>query len=157
MPFLLEIGYNDRFIFLHICSAHGLHKKIWNSDYMKNLAGNEYHHKIKQFEQIMHPGDDNQTLFKELDGFVSMKISDYFSYLDKRAKSKSDDDTFTFIPFDKTDPVTINLQRTGLYMIDFDMVKLLPRCHDNFLESFKLKGILPGGEYCMMHSVSTSS
>ncbi len=121
---------------------------------MKNFAGNEYHHKIRQFNKIRRPNDDNQSSFHEVDGFVSMKVSDYFSYLEKRAKSTCDNDTFSYTPFDKQYQSIIKPKQTGLYMIDFDMVKLLPRCYDDFLGSFKLPSILPGGENCMMNSVS---
>ena len=39
-------------------------------------------------------------------------------------------------------------------MIDVDMVKLLPQAFEDFQQSFKLPGILPGGSHCMMNAVS---
>lgn len=121
---------------------------------MRNFAGNEYHHKVRKFERIAHRGNESDSLFQEVDGFVSMKISAYFSYLEKRAKANNGDNTFTYTPFNQNDPVVINPHKTGLYMIDFDLVKLLPRCYDDFIGSFKIPGILPGGENCMMNAVS---
>jgi len=41
-------------------------------------------------------------------------------------------------------------------MIDFDMVKLAPTLHDDFVASFKLKSILPGGSHCMMSGVNSN-
>lgn len=41
------------------------------------------------------------------------------------------------------------------YMIDVDMVKLLPQAFEDFQQSFKLPGTLPGGSHCMMNAVSS--
>ena len=43
------------------------------------------------------------------------------------------------------------------YMIDVDMVKLLPQAFDDLRNNFKLPGILPGGSHCMMNAVSLFS
>ena len=43
------------------------------------------------------------------------------------------------------------------YMLDLDMVKMLPRAYENFATSFKLPKILPGGEHCMMNSINVSN
>ena len=40
-------------------------------------------------------------------------------------------------------------------MIDVDMVKLLPQAFEDFQQSFKLPGTLPGGSHCMMNAVSS--
>ena len=41
------------------------------------------------------------------------------------------------------------------YMIDVDLMNLLPKAYDDFQRNFKLPGILPGGAHCMMSAVST--
>jgi len=40
------------------------------------------------------------------------------------------------------------------YMLDLDMVKMLPRAYDDFIRCFKLPSILPGGSNCLMNAVS---
>jgi len=42
-----------------------------------------------------------------------------------------------------------------LYLIDYDMVKLLPKLNDDFSKNFMCPELLPGGEVCMMHEVNT--
>lgn len=123
---------------------------------MKTCAGDEYHHKVRQFQKNAGANQNDESLFHEVDGFVSMKVFDYFSYLEKRANGQCDDETFSYTPFNGKHPVTIKPRQTGLYLIDFDLEKLLPRCHDDFINSFSLPGLLPGGENCMMNSVSVS-
>jgi len=39
-------------------------------------------------------------------------------------------------------------------MIDVDMKRLTPLLNENFLESFELPAVLPGGSHCMMNSVT---
>ena len=100
---------------------------------------------------------ENAPYFHEVDGFLRMKISDFIDYLEKRSKiDDKDDPNFTFSTFDKKDDVTVNVNDTGLYMVDLDVVKLLPRCYDNFMKTFRLTSLLPGGDHCMLNAVSTS-
>lgn len=40
------------------------------------------------------------------------------------------------------------------YMLDLDMVKMLPRAYDDFIRCFKVPSILPGGSNCLMNAVS---
>ena len=49
---------------------------------------------------------------------------------------------------------SVDVVKNALYMLDFDMVKLLPTLYDDFVASFKLKGCLPGGSHCMMNCVN---
>lgn len=40
------------------------------------------------------------------------------------------------------------------YMLDLDMVKMIPRAYEDFLQNFRLPDILPGGTHCMMNAVN---
>ena len=51
---------------------------------------------------------------------------------------------------------TIDVKKTVLYMIDFDMEKLLPTLKEDFVSSFKLRETMPGGAHCMMHCVNSN-
>lgn len=94
----------------------------------------------------------------EVDKCLSMKVSDYVEYL-KRRKSCLRDGVnsleFTFIDHLGVE-CTIDVVKSVLYMIDYDMVKLLPTVYADFLASFKVPGILPGGIHCMMNSVNVN-
>jgi hypothetical protein len=56
----------------------------------------------------------------------------------------------------KGEEITINVTKTVLYMLDYDIVKLLPTLYDDFISCFKLRGALPGGSHCMMNSVTSN-
>lgn len=123
---------------------------------------------------------------KEVDKNLSMKISDYCKYLDRRATalqsimekrkaagvhpvnpaSVEDDligrsidvegqnpESFTFLTHDSEEK-TINVVDEVLYLIDYDMVKLLPPLYEDFVKNFKLPDCLPGGQQCMMNAVN---
>jgi len=118
--------------------------------------------------------DENQSFisYKEEKGLKSMRILDYISYLKKRdevlkqlnkhkkttdydlaTKENVDDLQFEFSDH-KGNSQIINVVDTVLYLIDFDVSKMLPRLSENFKESFRFPGFLPGGKHCMMNSVS---
>ena len=125
---------------------------------------------------------------KEVDKNLSMKISDYCKYLDKRSTalqsiaekrskkgvdlvnpaSREDDligrptdvegqnsESFTFLTHDGKEE-TINVVDEVLYLIDYDMVKLLPPLYEDFVNKFKLPDCLPGGQHCMMNAVNVN-
>ena len=156
---------NISVLFLLLFKALGLNGKLWNLGYMKDFVGNEYHHKVRKFERSK-PEDSNTdqtkthsaetvTSFRETDGFMSMKIADFIAYLEKRSSLDLDSNpNFTFKPFNAQSDVTINVEDTGLYMLDFDIVKLLPECYNDLLQTFKMTSLLPGGSHCMMNAVS---
>ena len=48
----------------------------------------------------------------------------------------------------------VGVGTSALYMIDVDINRLTPLLNKNFLESFELPSVLPGGSHCMMNSVS---
>ena len=48
----------------------------------------------------------------------------------------------------------VHIMGLDLKEIDFDVQKLTPLLHKNFLDTFKYPEVLPGGDYCMMNSVT---
>jgi len=120
----------------------------------------------------------NPVTHKEQNGFQSMKIRDYISYLKRRQAVllQSDvkdpdvydadmgmntdvdviDPMFHFTPFDGSEKA-IHVVNSVLYLIDFDLMKLLPALYENMTKSFRLPGLLPGGIHCMMNLVPTSA
>ena len=52
---------------------------------------------------------------------------------------------------------SLRVWTSALYMIDVDIMRLMPVLNENFIESFELPAVLPGGSHCMMNSVRTKS
>lgn len=113
--------------------------------------------------------------YDELDRCIAMKMSDYGRYLEMRhtalAKVGGDHKTpvsnvpngdekeaqticrnFAFKD-DSGEEQSIDVIDVVLYMIDLDLVKLLPELNENFAARFKFPGLLPGGTHCMMNAV----
>jgi hypothetical protein len=136
----------------------------WTLGNIREQLGDEFYHKFRRFDQV---GPNEYT---EVDGMLSMRVTEYMEFLERRRKclnrdqavddpksskvKATDDCQFTFKNHEGKFH-SINVVKTVLYMIDFDVVKLLPKFHHHFLSSFKLPGILPGGTHCMMNSVSS--
>jgi len=66
------------------------------------------------------------------------------------------DPLFRFTGFDGAER-EMNVLETVLYLIDFDLMKLLPSLYEDMRDGFLLPGILPGGAHCMMNQVATSA
>ena len=131
---------------------------------IREQLGDEFYHKFRRFDQA------GANEYREVDGMLSMRLTKFMEYLERRQKCLKRDQAvddpksseveatgdcqFTFKDHKGKDQ-SINVVKTVLYMIDFDIVKLLPKFHHHFSSSFKLPGIMPGGTHCMMNSVSS--
>ena len=107
--------------------------------------------------------------YRVRDGFLSMRTGEYVSYIRCRrtatraAARPSDvgggdtssavDPAFRYVGFDGVER-EVDVLDTVLYLIDFDLMKLLPSLYDDMRGAFLLPGILPGGGHCMMNQVS---
>lgn len=127
---------------------------------MKHFVGQYFHHKIRKFSRLKDPHDGSNIIssFREDDGFIDMKISDFIDYLETRSNLNEESDpqflTLSQLKDSESPKAKIDIFNTGLYMVDFDLVKLLPPWYDDLLKKFKLTDLLPGGDHCMMNSVS---
>lgn len=144
--------------------GEGLHDLALGN--IREQLGDEFYHKFRRFDQV------GPNEYMEVDGMLSMRLTKFMEYLERRRKylnrdyavddpkssevEATDDCQFTFKDHKGKDQ-SINVVKTILYMIDFDIVKLLPKFHHHFSSSFKLPGIMPGGTHCMMNSVSSLS
>jgi len=147
--------------------ADAMDPTLLSREYFDGCIGNKYHHRIRQFESISTDGQANggvsTKISKEKDGMLSMKFSDYFKYLDKRQAANVQDEnappgeanTFTFV--DGNDETkTVKVDEDALYLLDVDMVKLLPQSFDDLKNNFMLPSILPGGSHCMMNALNVN-
>ena len=162
--FLFKMMERDDITVISEGLADSINSSLWTREYIEGCIGSEYHHKFRRFE-TKHVEGHPATQPTEKEGWYSMKISDYFDYLEKRHSVKSSalngteeeqrdvSKDFTFIDSGGREK-TVNVDNESLYMIDVDLVKLLPQAFEDFQNSFKLPGILPGGSHCMMNAVS---
>jgi len=102
--------------------------------------------------------------YHEKDQSLSLKIADYAKYVSMRQAALKREETgdyeaggdeeteFRFRDYEGNEHA-IDVRVTVLYMIDFDVVKHLPKLNEALKNDFKLPGCLPGGVHCMMYAV----
>lgn len=151
------------------------HQKCWDLEYIKHRAGNQISHRIRRFKLVKRTAADffksrfdknpkEGEIGNEAESFVtpmelnqdtSMRISDYINYIEAWEKQSqigfedNKDNTFRTSSRDLYD-----LSQDRLYLIDFDFKKMLPESYESFKNNFMLPEVLPGGEYCLMRSVT---
>ncbi|KAL7537548.1 hypothetical protein ACHAXR_007900, partial [Thalassiosira sp. AJA248-18] len=169
--FLFRMMERDDITVISEGLADAINSKLWTREYIEGCIGADYHHKVRGFETSSHEnGPEKQSAQQptEKKGWYSMKVSDYFHYLEQRrsvksaklGSSKGDEclslsENFAFTDSDGTEK-SVNVDKEALYMIDVDMVKLLPQAFEDLQRNFKLPGILPGGSHCMMNAVNAN-
>ena len=179
-----------------------LNPSLWNLPFIAGLAGDEYCHGVRRFSRLIvaeseltkdasalesaEDGSATTKYFvthKEEETNISMKLSDYFSYLaqrraclqriasvrkgkgldpvnpsspdDRVGRAEGGEESFTFTSHDGKE-LSVNVVNDVLYLIDYDMVKLLPPLHEDFAKAFKAKDFLPGGGECMMNNINVN-
>lgn len=140
-----------------LLSPPGLPPDMWSTAYIADVLDTEVIHKIRRFDLLTV---DGQVVCKEVDGMMSMKAKDYHGYIVHRHDyllGDATDPQFTFFEPTKKTLVPFHVGNTILYIIDFDVAKLLPSMQSNFETHFRVPGLLPGGSHCMMSSVSVES
>jgi len=146
--------------------ADEINPSLWTREYIEGRIGSEYHHKFRVFETISNKNGPEQQ--KEKEGWYSMKVSDYFQYLEQRSTVKDgkldstnknerlrSSNMFSFTD-NQGNEKAVNVDNEAIYMLDVDMVKILPQLFEDFQHNFKLPGILPGGSHCMLNAVNVS-
>ncbi|KAL3786447.1 hypothetical protein HJC23_011028 [Cyclotella cryptica] len=171
--FLLKMMERDDITVISQGLLDEINSSLLGREYLEGVVGSRFHHKVKEFKKTLNkprdsiPTGEVNDKFEE-SGWYSMKISDYFEYVDRRlqiqgcniinAKGLDGCDGNTGKHFDFTNDegrnISIDPREVVLYMLDLDMVKMLPRAYDKFMRSFKLPSVLPGGLHCMMNAVN---
>ena len=132
---------------------------MWNLEYLRKCVGREFYHKFRRFDKIVD--ENGMEAYTEKDNLFSMRFADYVEYCEKRelfiakgsASFDAEEPIFTFE--DHLGKIhSVGVGTSALYMIDLDMKRLTPLLNNNFLESFELPSVLPGGSHCMMNSVT---
>eukprot|EP00804_Cyclotella_cryptica_P018161 CCRYP_005925-RA/>CCRYP_005925-RA protein AED:0.49 eAED:0.43 QI:0/0/0/1/0/0/5/0/209 len=78
--------------------------------------------------------------------------------IDAERQDGNDVNTDNLLSFTDNEDRTIPIDPMEfvLYMLDLDMVKVLPRAYADFIHSFKLPSVFPGGLHCMMNAVNVN-
>jgi hypothetical protein len=129
--------------------------RIWRLPYVCGVLNREFYHKFRRFDTTIDPETGFEQCL-EMYLMYSMRMRDYHEYVDRRRIQKNTtevaDPMFTFLDHEERER-TVHVGISALYMIDFDMNKLLPPMYANLQKSFRYPGVLPGGDHCMMNSV----
>ena len=143
--------------------CRGLDKSLWNSHGIISTSGEMYHHRFRRFVRMGvegTTGDDvkPQSQYEEMDKDVSMRVDDYFKYLDERRKriesivvKQGAARQLTYVNF-VGEEATLDLDEV-VYMLDYDIKRKLPSHYQNFKDNFLFPEILPGGNMCAMKAV----
>jgi hypothetical protein len=139
-----------------------LDPSLWNLDYLGRAREDEFYHKFRRFDRSVDK--DGFEHYVEKDRLHSMKFKDFVRYCELRKtdaeKRKLDptpeESVFTFQDHNGTEH-SLGVWTSALYLIDMDMKRLLPTLYDNFMESFQLPAVLPGGSNCLMNHVTPSA
>ena len=163
--FLLQMYERDDITVISegLLKPEALNGQYWSRQYLTSAMNGGFYHKFRRFDAIEGAGGTKKI--QEMDKFVSMQMESFFEYLNLRSKimgqaahAVEDDDSadrsFSFKDDKGVEHVVKDVSKTALYMIDADLPKLFPKTFQDFKENFRVKDILPGGSYCMMHPVS---
>lgn len=142
--------------------ASGLLPELYDLEKLVASHGHLFLKKVKLFNK--RKGIDGKYRYFESEGVYSMTLKDFSSFVEmkvtlmerewRRESSSSgcSEATFTFTNNDglvHRIPVANNV----LYVIDADAALYAPNLLKGLKQNFKMPGILPGGEHCLMNAV----
>ena len=118
---------------------------------IRAVTGKRVHHKLKRFA----PSTSNPALFDEID-MLEGPLETFLDYVHRHVRGEQGS-----ISLKHTEKegglVEVDTAKDVVYAIDIDLPRLLPRNHRDFQRNFRMKQIMPGGEWCMMSHVSMQS
>jgi hypothetical protein len=107
-----------------------------------SLRMKDYIRYLQQREQQMHEIEKRRNEM----GISALRLEEEYQY------RHSEKELFTYEQ--GGEHRELNCIDTVLYLIDYDIGKLLPPLYKNFVNNFLASNLLPGGKYCWMHEVS---
>jgi hypothetical protein len=145
--------------------CRGLETSLWNLHCITSTSGEMYHHNFCRFVR-MDAGDltdsemRQQSQYEEINEHMSMKVVDYFRYLEERRKLIESDGAkqgaerrMSYVNFVHKE-TTLDLDKV-IYMLDYDIKRKLPLHYQNFKDNFSFPEIQPGGNMCATKAVSS--
>jgi hypothetical protein len=135
--------------------------ELWDLDYLARTRGEDFFHKVRRFDRKID--EYGFEAFTEMDKLYSIQVQDYLRYIEERASyvqsarlnSLAEPRYFKFKDHLEKDH-QFELW-TVLYMTDLDLTRMNTIFNDNFLDSFGLPEILPGGANCLLNLVPPSA
>jgi len=91
--FLFEMMERDDITVISEGLADALNPNLWTREYIEGCIGSDYHHKFRVFETSLRnngSAEEPTEQAKENKGWHSMKVSDYFQYLEQRKSVKNE-------------------------------------------------------------------
>eukprot|EP00977_Amphora_coffeiformis_P024058 scaffold14974_cov195-Amphora_coffeaeformis.AAC.65 len=151
--FLSQMMQRDDITVITQGIMHGFRQELWSQAAVNQACGNRWYHKFRHFRW-----DPVKESYVEQNGYLSMKVGDFCKYLCQRdcfLNHKNDHDkVFRFVNGQTPQQeIELDVENDVIYMLDLDMTKLLPQTYQDFVDNFKIKEMLPGGEWCMMNKV----
>ncbi|KAL3915235.1 MAG: hypothetical protein SGILL_005745 [Bacillariaceae sp.] len=139
-----------------------LDPSLWNLNYLGRAREDEFYHKFRRFDRSLDK--DGFERYVERDRLYSMRFKDFVRYCELRKTNEEnrksdlsiDEAVFTFVDHAGKEH-SLQVWTSALYLIDMDMKRLFPMLYDNFMESFQLPAVLPGGSNCLMNHVTPSA
>jgi hypothetical protein len=117
---------------------------------VERAFGDDPYHRFRQFDRVE---EDGHVSYNEHDGYISMKVSDFLSYLAILRDPATGDRLFSYVDATGSQQTIADALNVVYYMIDVDMPKFLHQLDEEYKQNFKMKEILPGGAWCMMNHV----
>lgn len=108
-----------------------------------------HHHKFKRFTY-----DKEAKAYREGKSMLSMKLTTFFSYLEKRKRNEPSIITASTVLGEE---VQIDCQKDVVYCLDLDITRLLAGLNRTLQENFKIPQVLPGAEWCSLRWVPQSA
>lgn len=147
--------------------CRSLETSLWNFHCITSTSGEMYHHNFRLFVRMdARDSTDSemrqQSQYEEINEHVSMKVVDYFRYLEERRKliesdgAKQGAERHTSYVNLVHKATTLDLDEV-IYMLDYDIKRKLPLHYQNFKDNFSFPEILPGGNMCAMKAVSSGT
>lgn len=128
---------------------------LWDLRMIQRQVGDRVHHKFKRFVQ----DGESPAIFSEVGQLLEGQIKTFVDYvlLHDSKEHLDNPDVLLNGTGEGNEAVAIDVVKDTVYMIDFDLPRILPRNYDDFLENFKIHEMLPGGKWCMMNSLPKSA
>ena len=125
--------------------------------FLKGLSSDMGPVPLKLFREFRAIKQGGFRKFKErTDEHISMTVTDYVRYLEL-FYGDNNDEPFSYTNENGTTISISNVKDVVFYLLDVDMSQKLSHFDQDFKEAFKMKEILPGGEWCLLNYVSTDS
>ena len=119
---------------------------------LTHVMGDQQYPTFRRFDR--REKDGVATYHEKTDRYVSMKIDDYVRHLTLLTSDKAAGASFSYVNENGTEETLPSAADAIFYLLDMSMSKHTNSTLQHFSSNFKMKEILPGGEWCLFQYVS---